>query len=162
MKEIFKDIKGSEGLYQISNFGNVKSLNYNRTKEQKLLSPGLTASGYEKVDLRINGKRRTRTVHQLVAEVFLNHEPCGMKLVVNHIDFDKTNNHVSNLEIVTSRENTNRKHCKSSSRYIGVSWDDNSSKWKSRITIDGRTNHLGIFNCETKAHLTYQLELEKI
>ena len=56
----------------------------------------------------IEGKKETKQVHQMVAESFLNHIPCGYKLVVNHIDFNRTNNAVQNLELVSARENSNR------------------------------------------------------
>ena len=93
---------------------------------------------------------------------FLGHEPNGHALVVNHIDFDKTNNHVSNLEIVTNRENTNQKHLKSSSKYIGVGWDKSRQKWVSRIRINGKLKQLGRFNTEIEAHITYQNKLKTL
>ena len=170
MKEIFKDVKGYEGLYQVSNLGNVKSLErlvkhskggYKLVKE-KLLKFGKGTGGYSFVNLNKFGIARNRMIHQLVAIAFLDHTPCGYKLVVNHIDFDKTNNNVSNLEIVTHRENSNRKHLKSSSKYVGVSWNKNSNKWYSSIKINGKTKSLGTFKCEIKAHLAYQNKLKTL
>ena len=168
--EIWKDIKNYEGRYQISNFGNVKSLErivkHSRLGEQKinerLLSIHLDKTGYLKVSLCKNNKQKRGTIHQLVAESFLGHEPNGHTLVVNHIDFNKQNNHVSNLEIVTVRRNSNRKHLKSSSKYTGVSWDKGKEKWISRITINNNVIYLGQFDCETKAHLAYQNKLKTL
>jgi len=160
--EIWKDVKNYEGRYQISNFGNVKSLNYKRTKKERLLKSVIDGSGYNCVLLYVNGKRKQRNVHQLVAESFLNHEPCGFKLVINHIDLNKLNNNVSNLEIISTRQNSNRKHLKSSSKYVGVSWNKREKKWVTQIIIEGKKKHLGYFVCETKAHLTYQNKLKTL
>jgi len=129
MEEIFKDIPGYYGMYQISNLGGVKSLarivkhrGNNRALKEKIMRKSIDSKGYYMVWLSRDGNRKNRLVHQLVAEVFLNHVRCGYTLVVNHKDFNKLNNSVENLEIVTARENSNRKHIKSSSQYTGVSW----------------------------------------
>ena len=98
--EVFKDIKGFEGKYQVSNMGNVKSLNFNNTKKERLLSTRGLSSGYPKVSL---GRKGNNHVHRLVAETFLN-KPIG-KDQVNHINGIKTDNRLSNLEWVTGSEN---------------------------------------------------------
>lgn len=170
MKEIYKDIIGYEGLYKVSNLGNVKSLDrYNvncvgsiRFLRGKVLSPVVNSTGYLQVLLSKESKIKARTTHQLVAEHFLNHTPCGFKLVVNHIDFNKTNNLSTNLEVVTSRANTNRKHIKSSSIYTGVSYYNPSSKWKSTLLFNGKKLHLGYFDVEYDAHLAYEDKLKSI
>jgi hypothetical protein len=118
--------------------------------------------GYPRVDLKKDGKRKSRTVHQLVAEAFLNHKPCGYKLVVNHINFIKHDNRLENLEIDTQRNNTNQKHLKSSSEYVGVSWNKKAKKWKAGIRINGKTKYLGSFTCEKEASEAYQLKLKNI
>ena len=104
MLEIFKDIKGYEGLYQVSNLGNVKSLNYNHTGKERILKPGLVKE-YLKVSLCKNNKIRMFSVHRLVAEIFLpnpDNLPC-----VNHKDENKQNNCVDNLEWCTYKYNAN-------------------------------------------------------
>ena len=160
--EIFKDIPGHEGLYQVSNLGNVKSLNYNKTKLERILKPGINLGGYKIVILSKCGDKKTRQVHQLVAIAFLNHKLSGFELVVNHKDFNRLNNNVDNLEIVTTRENTNKKHRAHSSKYTGVTWDKHMSKWKSRITFKGTEKHLGYYVNEYDAHLAYEKELNII
>ena len=101
-------------------------------------------------------------MHQLVAEAFLNHKRCGMEFVINHIDFNKTNNKVENLEIITNRENSNQKHLKSSSIYTGVSWDKRYNKWRSNITVNGKLKHLGYFINELEASEVYKKELNNL
>ena len=160
MMEIYKDVIGYEGIYQVSNLGNIKSLKFNK---EKVLNPCCnSADRYYRVNLLINGKSTSRLVHQLLAESFLNHKRCGTKLVVNHIDFDRANNNINNLEIVTFRENTNQKHLKSSSKYVGVCWDKNRNKWNSKIRINGKMVNLGRFENELDASKAYQEKLNNL
>jgi AP2 domain. len=79
--------------------------------------------------------------------------------VINHIDFDRLNNVVSNLEIVSPRENTNKKHLNTSSNSTGVSWHKEKSKWISQIYYNGRLKFLGYFKTESEASNAYQNEL---
>lgn len=170
MKEIYKDIKGYEGIYQVSNFGNVKSLEREvicrsgsvRTVKERVLKFGVDHGGYFLVCLYQDRKPKTRTVHQLVAVAFLKHKPCGYKLVINHIDFNKQNNHVSNLEIVTQRDSTNQKHIKSASKYTGVTWSKNSEKWMAQIKKNGKLKYLGLFTDELEASNAYQQALKDL
>ena len=104
MEEIWKDIKGYEGLYQVSNYGNVKSLNYRNTGKEKLLKSVQYNTGYLCVGL-YNKPNKLYLIHRLVAEAFIpnpDNLPC-----VNHKDEDKTNNHVNNLEWCTQLYNIN-------------------------------------------------------
>lgn len=158
--EIWKEIKDYEN-YQVSNLGNVKSLNYNRTGKESVLKAGLS-KGYFQIVLHNNGLRKTKPIHQLVSECFLNHTPSGYNLVINHINHIRTDNRVENLEIVTNRENTNRKHLKSTSEFVGVFWDKQRKKWRSKIRIGGKLKYLGSFNNEIEASQAYQKTLNNI
>jgi len=164
--EVFKDIEGYEKMYQISNLGNVKSLrrlsHIGHLVKEKILKQGLTSRGYYSVTLNKGGKQKTFITHQLVAFYFLNHKIKSHNIVVNHIDLNKQNNHVDNLEIVTARENSNMKHIPSSSKFVGVSWDKNSNKWKAYISIKKKLKHLGLFTDEHEAHLAYEKKLKEI
>lgn len=99
--EMWKDIEGYEGRYQVSNLGSVKSL---ITKE-RILKPGTNNRGYLYVALSENGEAKNFLVHRLVALHFIPNP--GQREFVNHIDGDKTNNMKSNLEWNTFRENYN-------------------------------------------------------
>lgn len=97
MKEIWKDVKGYEGYYQVSNLGRVKRL--------KVLKSRVNKNGYRLVNLYKNSKGRTFYVHILVAKNFIDHNYLEKKLHCNHIDGVKINNTLSNLEVVTRSEN---------------------------------------------------------
>lgn len=110
--EIYKDIRGYEELYQVSNLGNVRSLdrtiinsrNQERFIEGKILSPNKKRTGYLEITIGKNGRYRSFLIHRLVAKNFI--ENIENKPHINHIDGDKTNNTVSNLEWCTISENT--------------------------------------------------------
>lgn len=105
MKEIWKDIEGYEGLYQISNFGRVKSLpkkNGNSYQEERILKPK-NNQGYMQVNLYKNKKCKSIVIHRMVAKAFIKNE--YNKREVNHIDGNKANNRVDNLEWCTPSEN---------------------------------------------------------
>ena len=105
MNEIWKDIDEFECLYQISNLGNVKSLNYNRTGKERNLKPLIDKDGYLQVNLYKNGKLKTFRIHRLVANAFL--ENPDDKSDVNHKDENKINNCLTNLEWMTRKDNLN-------------------------------------------------------
>lgn len=105
--EIWQDIAGYEGTYQISNKGNVRRLTFvnNVTSMEKphMIKPTDNGNGYLIVGLKVNGKRKMRYVHRLVADAFCTKKR-GAK-VVNHIDYDKYNNAAENLEWCTQKQN---------------------------------------------------------
>lgn len=104
-KEIWKDIKGYEGLYQVSNLGNVKSLNYGRTCKERILIPCKKPNGYLNVELSKNCICKKFYVHRLVAKAFIEN-PDNLPQV-NHIDENKLNNRVDNLEWCSYEYNNN-------------------------------------------------------
>jgi hypothetical protein len=116
MEEIFKDVKGYEGLYQVSNLGRVKSLPKTwvsgnggfRSHYGKILKATKCSSGYYQVGLYKDGVSKKLRIHKLVAMAFFNHAPNGYKIVVDHIDNNKENNRVDNLQLITNRENSSK------------------------------------------------------
>lgn len=105
--ELWKDIKGYEGLYQISNLGRVKSLSritsQNKILPEIILKPQLCGHGYFAVGLCKNGKMTNNYIHRLVADMFILN-PSDLQQV-NHIDGDKSNNCVENLEWISNSDN---------------------------------------------------------
>lgn len=102
MQEIWKDVKGFEGRYQVSNLGRLKSLT---RKTPCIMVPVVHHTGYVHASLVKDRKRYNVNVHRIVAEAFIPN-PEGKK-TVNHIDGNKSNNVVSNLEWSTQKENIN-------------------------------------------------------
>lgn len=101
MDEVWKDIEGYEGLYQVSNLGRVRSLKFNKTK---ILKQG-NVNGYKRVVLSKNGKRKNYFVHRLVAMAFISN-PNNLS-IVNHKDENPSDNNVNNLEWCTQKYNIN-------------------------------------------------------
>ena len=103
MQEIWKDVVGYEGHYQVSNLGNVKSLHYKHQNFPQVLKPKISYDGYLRVNLAKDGTVKTINIHLLVAKHFIPNP--DNKPQINHINGDKNNNSVSNLEWVTGKEN---------------------------------------------------------
>lgn len=102
-KEIWKDIEGYEGYYQVSNLGRVKSLGNKSNHKQPIILKQALVLGYKCVSLSKNRKAKMKKVHVLVAQAFLENKKKGLQ--VNHKDGNKRNNCVYNLEWVTASEN---------------------------------------------------------
>lgn len=146
MEEIWKDIDGYEGYYQISNIGRVKSLAREskskavstQIRAEKVMKNGITIWGYPKIVLQLNGKTKTISIHRLVAKHFVS--TIDGKNVVNHIDGNKTNNVFTNLEWVTIGEN--QKHAYDIGLRVApfkgkFGKNHNTSKPILKISIDG-------------------------
>ena len=117
MEEIWKDIKGYENMYQISNIGQVKSLEHyvqqknrwgqtiSRIQKSRLMKIHINKNGYFRVVLHKNGIEKNYSVHRMVYEAFVGEIPDGMQ--VNHINEIKTDNRLENLNLMTPKENSN-------------------------------------------------------
>ena len=103
--EEWKDIKGFEGIYQISNYGRVKSLGNSKNRKEKILKQVINNDGYLHIGLHKNGKKKDYLIHRLVAQEFLPN-PYNYQ-EVNHIDEDRKNNYVLNLEWCSRQYNIN-------------------------------------------------------
>ena len=158
--EVWKDIPEFEGFYQVSNLGNVKSLNYRRTGKPKKMVLSLNSKKRLNTYLSKKGIIKNYQIHCLVAISFLKHKPDGHKIVVDHIDNNPINNHLYNLQLITQRENTS-KDSKNPNNYTGV-FKTPSKKFKSLISLSGRQKYLGTFNTAKEASQAYQNELNKI
>jgi hypothetical protein len=128
--EVWKDVVGYEGIYQVSNLGNVKSLSNLKISNNKhgsysfytkeIILKKAIDNGYEKVVLTKNNIRSTQKVHRLVCIAFLGYKE---NLVVNHIDFNPSNNNINNLEWTTIQGNNN--HSRINNRYPKLIMSEN-------------------------------------
>ena len=140
---MYRDIPSYEGVYQITKTGLVRSLDRvvktsrgSRTYKGKRVKSYIDKKGYLYTQLNKSGKIKTIKIHQLVAMTYLGHKPNGFKgLVVDHIDNNKLNNNLNNLQLITNRENLSKDR-KGVSKYTGVSWCKQTNKWKARIKIN--------------------------
>lgn len=172
MIEIWKDIPNYEGIYQASNFGNVKSLDRIKiSKNRKVKIKGRVLKGrltgkekgqYFAVALCVNKKRKDFKIHQLIAMSFLNHKPCGYNLIIDHINDNKLDNRVENLQLINQRENSYKTQGKYSSKYKGVSWCKNRKIWRARYRLKGKEILIGYYKNEYDAHLEYQKIILKL
>ena len=105
MSEEWRDVPGYEGLYQASTLGRVRSLGFNKAKQSRILNGSVYKTGYHRVELWKDGTGKSHLLHRVIAVTFIN--KVEGKTYVNHIDGDKSNNAVANLEWVTQRENVN-------------------------------------------------------
>ena len=156
--EIWKPIPNYDG-YEVSNYGRVKSLKLGR---ELILKPKDDFRGYFNIQLWEKNRKKSFKIHQLVAMAFLGHKPNGQILVVNHINFDKKDNRLENLEVITQRQNANLKHIKSSSKYTGVTWNKKNKRYRALIVINRFQIYLGEFKDEKIASEHYNIALNNL
>lgn len=114
--EIWKDIPNYNGIYQVSNYGGIKRLNYRNSGNEKIITPKYTKQGYVFVALWKNGKYKNYYVHRLVGQAFLEN-PFGFP-EINHRDENPSNNNINNLEWCSSSYNTRYSRKKHPERYV--------------------------------------------
>ena len=134
MNEIWEDILETEGKYQISNLGRVRTKDsFVNNRHGKRFVPcrirknTVRKGGYVINSFYMNGKRKSDYVHRLVWRYFGDETEPNHKLTIDHIDNDKTNNRIDNLRIISSRENTSKAMAlkNKTSKYIGVHYRKN-------------------------------------
>lgn len=162
--EIWADVIGYEGLYQVSDKGRIKSLERyvhhpkggKRLLKERIRKIVFDADGYCLVTLNKENKGVMFKIHRLVASCFIvnaNNLP-----QVNHMDMDKTNNNASNLEWSSDRENNT--HCAAlsknrASKFIGITRNARCKTWRAAITIKRKSIYLGSFKTEKEAGERY-------
>lgn len=110
--EIWRDIKGYENYYQVSNYGRIKSkeryspccYGKKRLLKEKIIYPGSDKNGYLKIMLSKEKYKKRFYIHELVAQAFLSNYDKGK--VIHHIDYDNQNNYYKNLYVCTRKEHT--------------------------------------------------------
>lgn len=183
-KEIWRDIKGWEGYYQVSSNGRMKSLfrivfyensrngikfQSNKTVQEKIRKLSINRhkgkDGYYFASMRKGASTKLviGEIHKLVATAFCG-KPKGCNCV-NHKDGNSLNNYYKNLEWVTHRENDchyNLSRSDKSSKYIGVHWCSKPRKWKAVVTFNGKHIFIGQFNDEESAYNAYKNKIKHL
>lgn len=130
MEEVWKEIDGYEGYYEVSNLGNIRSMNRIIYKSdgtiQTYKSKPIAIRYNKRVNmyetyLSKNGKKKCCKIHRLVAQAFCYNDDPSIKTTVNHIDGDRSNNTAINLEWVSYGDNEKHKSIAEASRYTGIS-----------------------------------------
>jgi len=163
-EEVWLPVKGYESRYKVSNLGRVKSfkrvvrISPTRTCTYggRLMVPCLDSTGRYATCLRKNNTSKSYTIHRIVAITFLNYNDNNKyDFVVDHIDENPHNNHLSNLQVITQRENTHKsviKRGNRTSKYMGVSWAKERNRWCARVRINGFHKNMGYFKTEMEAN----------
>jgi len=138
--------------YKVSDLGNVFSV-----RNSTILKPSIRG-GYKRIKINIGDGIKKYGVHQLVAIGFLGHTPDGHKIVVDHINNNKSDNRLENLRLISNRENLSRRG--GASKYVGVS--KFRDKWMSAIRVDGKLEYLGLYQTEENAHRAYIKRLNEL
>lgn len=177
-EEIWRPIIGYEELYEVSNFGRVRSLDKRvrmisrsgnesfRIVKGKVLTPQVRKDGYVMIVLYRDTKPEGKLIHHLVYEAFVDLYIKG--LVVDHIDKDRANNRLDNIQQITQRKNVIRSVNKDrkTSKYTGVRKRFNQGYdrpiYQANISINGTPTYLGSFATEEAAHNAYLKELKRI
>ncbi len=159
--EEWRDIPNAYG-YQVSNYGNV--ISYKKIKPVALKTM-IDKHGYYIVSITFDciGAKKVY-IHQLVAMAFLNHVRTGSTSgnVIDHIDNDKLNNNLNNLQIVSNRYNSTKDVKNKTSKYVGVYYNKKSKLYQTTITIKGLGIYLGRDKCEYKCALMYRIALDNV
>lgn len=160
MPEVWKSVPGWEGFYEVSDWGNVRSVDRKivNPKGSEIFYPGkpiikVKRGNYYAVTLNKKMFSRNFRVHRLVAMAFIDKEIENKKLVVDHKDRNPINNRLDNLRIVSYRQNNlNKGLCKrNKSGYKGVHYHKQRNKWCAIININGKSSYIGLFDSPEEA-----------
>lgn len=160
------DIPGYEGIYQISKEGRVKSLKRTITTSNNRMLPikevirksVKCSKGYYSVNLSKKNKASKEKIHKLMAITFLDHNPCGHKIVIDHINNNPSDNRLENIQLIKNRENLSKDKI-GSSKFTGVIVSKKGYIY-SQINLNGKQYHLGSFKSEDEAYAKYKEALK--
>jgi len=160
--EIWKDVVGFEGLYEVSNFGRIKGLEkkcngrwvgHTFRRFERIMKQNILPCGYVHIGLKKNKKQYSKTIHSLVWDAFIGNPPKKESTYqIDHIDGNKNNNRLDNLQLLTHRENT-AKSVKKEGKLTGAF--KNGNKWIARVSVNNRLKSLGNYDTQELAHEAY-------
>lgn len=160
---------GLETNIEVTRFGKVRKVRTywekNKTKigEVDFSKLKLNKGLYQSISIKIKKlNNKNVQVQQLIAAAFLGYEWNGHKFVVDHIDSNKTNNHINNLRIITNRENCSKEKTIKSGLPVGVSFHKKDKKYESRIQINKKNLYLGSFKTYQEASKAYKNKLKEL
>lgn len=159
MKEAWKDIEGYKNNYRISNMGKIKSIKLNKSKS---LCPWKNTHNYLYIHLFKNGTVKTIALHLLVWDAFGNRQRNGKELQVDHKDENKSNCKISNLQLLTQRENISKYHKKKRILPTGVYYHKGAKKYLASIRDKDKRFYLGLFDNPINAGEAYQNKLNEL
>jgi hypothetical protein len=161
--ETWKDVSGFEGYYQISDTGLVKSIrNYHRSSDI-ILKQDIDRDGYSLVCLSKNSKKKNYRIHRLVWDAFGKGERNGKKIIIDHIDENKGNNNISNLQLLTTRDNVTKYFKTQTRKYnLPVGVRNHGKKYQTTIWANGKHKALGTFPTIEIASQIYEQEKLRI
>ena len=136
MEEIWAPVKGFEGLYEVSSLGRVKNCRFNKIKKARIRAK------YYSVTLFKEGKLKSVTVHRIMAEAFLDNK----KECVNHIDGNRLNNNLNNLEWVSHRENSVHRDLNRKTKTGKANIILHSNSFQVRVRHNNKYIQLGSYN----------------
>ena len=171
--EIWKEVPGLNGYYLASNFGRIYSIEREyrikmvngKFQEKKsvgrLLNQMITPGVYLRIQISIDGFKRKYYSHVLIARAFLN--PIEGKEVVNHKDFNKTNNNIENLEWVNNRENSIHYFQQNTKTgRAGIHFRENRSRYSGLILHKGKRHNCGYHKTFELAEIAYDNKLKEL
>jgi hypothetical protein len=160
---------GLETNVEITRCGKVRRIkvdwikNKSKTGEVDFSNLKLHTNGYKSLGIQIKGlKPKAILLQQLIASVFLGYKFQGHKLVIDHIDSNKLNNHIDNLRVVTQRENISKEKSIKSGLPTGVYFRKDIKKYITQIQINNKRINLGSFNTIEEASNAYQNKLKTL
>lgn len=169
MQEEWKPVVGYEGLYEVSNLGRVKSVHRiversdgkTQTVSEKIIKQQIGTSGYYTIRISNMGVMKTYSVHKLICQAFYGHKPNNYKEVVDHIDGNRLNNNLANLQIISHRVNVSKGFKNKSSKYTGVFFCSTRKLFIANIKLNGKREYIGAFKNEEEAYNAYKLKFNE-
>ncbi len=171
-KEEWRDVKDYEGIYKVSNLGRIKSLSRKvkvkgggyRTTEDRIIRAAVGGGYYSFIACKDKSKK-TMHVHRAVASAFLGHELVSRSIVVDHIDNNPLNNNLSNLQVISIRENLLKDKVFKKGHCVGVTKRTlkyGSTRWEASITKNSKYTYLGTYDTQEEAKSIYESKLKQV